>query len=168
MTVRNVLALAASGALLSVSSISGCGAAVPGRSTGPTATTAGLHDAATAQPPTSPAGSQLSGYPILDTLVATSASFETVPGDRMTLQLSSVFFTVTTGCNTTSGQYAIEDGRFMTTDVLQTLIGCAAYEREDSNLRTFFGYSPGLTIDGDTWTFSNSTDTMVFVKQDAT
>lgn len=99
------------------------------------------------------------------TFVATevTGSHTQVPDSTITIAFEGGSLSANAGCNTMVGRYTLVGGKLTAPQLASTMMACLGdLGDQDTWLGAFLGSSPTYTLDGDTLTLTNGTDTVVF------
>jgi len=98
-------------------------------------------------------------------LLDSSTGFTPVEGTTVSLTFrGGEIFSMSAGCNTWSGSFAVEDGLLTVVGDGMTEIGCdMALHQQDEWLVVFLSSSPELNLDGDYLTLSTNDAELVFL-----
>jgi heat shock protein HslJ len=100
-------------------------------------------------------------------VLESSQGFEPVAGTTVRLSFHDGSLSMHAGCNTHSGDYAVQDGVLLFENVATTEIGCdPALHTQDMLLADFLTSKPRLHLDGDRLTLSSSKMTLVFLDRE--
>ncbi len=170
--VRGTLGLLGAGVLLV--GLTACGSS---GSAGSGATSAGSTSAAASSAPASASGSasgsasasesarttrsDLDGKSFVATEV--TGSHTIVPDSTITIAFEGGSLSANAGCNTMVGRYTLVGGKLTAPALASTMMACLGdLGDQDTWLAAFLSSGPTYTLDGDTLTLTNGTDTVVF------
>jgi len=168
--VRGTLGLLGAGVLLV--GLTACGSS---GSAGSGATSAGSTSAAASSAPASASGSasasasesarttrsDLDGKSFVSTKV--TGSHTIVPDSTITIAFEGGSLSANAGCNTMVGRYTLVGGKLTAPALASTMMACLGdLGDQDTWLAAFLSSGPTYTLDGDTLTLTNGTDTVVF------
>lgn len=92
-----------------------------------------------------------------------TGSHTLAPNSTITLAFEGGSLSANAGCNTMVGRYALVGGKLTAPQLASTMMACAGdLGEQDAWLSAFLSSGPTYTLDGDTLTLTNGTDTVVF------
>lgn len=166
--VRGTLGLLGAGVLLVGLTACGSSGSAGGGGTG-AGSAASSSAPASGSAPSSASGSDAARTTRSDldgkSFVATevTGSHTLAPNSTITLAFEGGSLSANAGCNTMVGRYTLVGGKLTAPQLASTMMACLGdLGDQDAWLGTFLGSSPAYTLDGDTLTLTNGTDTVVF------
>jgi len=157
--VRGVLGLLGAGVLLV--GLAACGSSGTAGSGGTTsASPTGASGSAASSPSGRVGGSELDGASFVATEV--TGTHTIAPNSTITLTFEGGSLSANAGCNTMAGRYLAVGGKLTAPQLASTMMACDdALMAQDTWLAAFLASGPTYTLDGDTLTLTNGTDTVV-------
>ncbi|HLE89457.1 MAG TPA: META domain-containing protein [Candidatus Limnocylindria bacterium] len=94
----------------------------------------------------------LDGRAFLSTAVTTNGQAQDlVPGTRIRISFNDGQISISAGCNSMGGSYAVRDGQLLVADLSMTEMGCDPDRHaQDEWVSAFLGSRPSLTLTGNT------------------
>ena len=160
--VRGLLGLVGAGVLLvGLTACASSGSAGSGGATSSSA--APSPTAASGSATASPGGraaSELDGASFVATEV--TGTHTIAPGSTITLAFEGGSLSANAGCNSMAGRYVAVGGKLTAPQLASTMMACdEALMAQDTWLAAFLASGPIYTLEGDTLTLTNGTDTVV-------
>ncbi len=157
--IRGLLAVLGAGVLLV-----GLTACASGGSAGGGGTTSAspspTADSGSAQPSGKAGGSELDGASFVATEV--TGTHTIAPNSTITLTFDGGSLSANAGCNTMAGRYTATGGTLTAPQLASTMMACdEALMTQDAWLAEFLASGPTYTLEDDTLTLTNGTDTIV-------